>query len=257
VIELKKSEMYKIIPLCEGNEQDEVWSCIQGYMGRAFVDDIDNPRCAKLLVADFCFLFGYPSNDQVARDIVIHMEEDCKHKIIDVKNEKWGQLIEEIYDTRHRKFSRYSMKANKEDFNVNKLTAYAESIPEGYVMKEIDEELYHKVFKKDWTLDYCSNFSSFKDFQLNGIGYLILLKDEIISGASSYSCTKGSISITIGTEQEHRRKGLALASASKLILECLQKNLYPSWEAANTNSIALAEKLGYTLVGEYFVYAIK
>lgn len=32
---------------------------------------------------------------------------------------------------------------------------------------------------------------------------------------------------------------------AKLILECLKRDLYPSWDAQNKSSVALAEKLGY------------
>lgn len=256
MFELKKDEMHKIIPLCEGNEQSDVWACIQGYMGKAFVDEIDNPKCAKLLVADFCYLFGCASDNETAKEMVIQLQEDCKGKIIDAKDKKWGMLIEEIYEKQYRKFNRYTMKADMEAFDIEKLRLYAENIPGIYSMKRIDEELYHKVFEKEWTLDLCSNFSSPDDFLSNGIGYVVVLDGEIVSGASSYSRSQNSIDITIGTEQEHRRKGLALACASKLILECLQQNICPGWEAANADSVALAEKLGYTFIGEYPVYMI-
>lgn len=44
---------------------------------------------------------------------------------------------------------------------------------------------------------------------------------------------------------EYRRRGLASICGAKLILECLNRNLYPSWDAQNEASAALAEKLGY------------
>ena len=46
------------------------------------------------------------------------------------------------------------------------------------------------------------------------------------------------------TREDHRRKGLAYACGAKLILECLERELYPSWDAQNMWSVALAEKLG-------------
>ncbi|WP_184093742.1 GNAT family N-acetyltransferase [Anaerocolumna cellulosilytica] len=33
--------------------------------------------------------------------------------------------------------------------------------------------------------------------------------------------------------------------------ECLKRGIYPSWSAANTASLALAEKLGYHLDREH------
>lgn len=64
------------------------------------------------------------------------------------------------------------------------------------------------------------------------------------------------IEITIGTKNEYRRKGLALAVASRLILDCAERNIYPRWDASNIESVELAEKLGYHFDKEYEVYSI-
>ena len=49
-------------------------------------------------------------------------------------------------------------------------------------------------------------------------------------------------------------KGLAYAAGAKLILECLERGLYPSWDAQNKWSAALAKKLGYRYSHTYTVY---
>jgi len=49
---------------------------------------------------------------------------------------------------------------------------------------------------------------------------------------------------------------LAYVCAAKLILECLDRNLYPSWDAQNEISVALAEKLGYHFSHTYTAYEI-
>lgn len=79
----------------------------------------------------------------------------------------------------------------------------------------------------------------------------------IVSGASSYSAYRGGIEIEIDTKEEYRRRGLALACGAKLILECLDRGLYPSWDAHNRCSAALAEKLGYRLDYAYDAYEIQ
>lgn len=43
--------------------------------------------------------------------------------------------------------------------------------------------------------------------------------------------------------------------ASKLILECLKQKRKISWDAANTNSVVLAEKLGFKYDSKYNVYS--
>lgn len=81
--------------------------------------------------------------------------------------------------------------------------------------------------------------------------------DEIVAGASSYTSYEEGLEIEVDTQPDYRRKGLALSCAAKLILECLERGLYPSWDAANQESVALAEKLGYHLDHAYDVYIIQ
>jgi hypothetical protein len=49
---------------------------------------------------------------------------------------------------------------------------------------------------------------------------------------------------------------LAKAVASKVILESLEKKIYPVWDAVDQRSIALANRLGYEYDQEYEVYMI-
>ena len=89
-----------------------------------------------------------------------------------------------------------------------------------------------------------------------GIGYVVLYEDEIVAGASSYSTYKEGIEIEIDTKNEYRQKGLASVIGAKLILECLDRGLYPSWDAHTKISLKLAEKLGYHLDYEYSAYEV-
>jgi hypothetical protein len=93
VIELQKNEMYKIEPLCRGMDDVNIWSCIQGHMGRAWVDDADKPRFAKIIIADFCYLLGCTGTVNEARDIVTQLANDCKGKLLVIKDEMMGGYI--------------------------------------------------------------------------------------------------------------------------------------------------------------------
>ena len=77
---------------------------------------------------------------------------------------------------------------------------------------------------------------------------------EIVSGASSYSSYVRGIEIEIDTREDYRRRGLAYICGAKLVLECLGRGWYPSWDAQNQWSVALAEKLGYHFDHEYVTY---
>lgn len=109
---------------------------------------------------------------------------------------------------------------------------------------------------EEWSMYLCCQFPDYPAFEKSGIGFAVIHKERIVCGASSYSVYNGGIEIEIDTHEDHRRKGLALACASALILACLDKGLYPSWDAANTASVALAEKLGYHFDKEYPAYSV-
>ncbi len=78
-----------------------------------------------------------------------------------------------------------------------------------------------------------------------------------MSGASSYSSYQGGIEIEIDTREDCRRKGLASVCGARLVLECLNRGMYPSWDAQNLWSVGLAEKLGYHFSHEYDAYEIR
>ena len=89
-----------------------------------------------------------------------------------------------------------------------------------------------------------------------GLGVVIRKDGHLAAGASSYTAYRGGIEIEIDTKKEYRRKGLACACGARLILECLSRGLYPSWDAQNKWSVALAEKLGYHFSHAYDAYEI-
>lgn len=110
--------------------------------------------------------------------------------------------------------------------------------------------------KQEWCRDLVSQFSDYDTYQELGLGVMIMEKGIPVSGASSYSSYLGGIEIEIDTKEEYRRQGLASVCGAWLILKCLDKNIYPSWDAQNMWSVALAEKLGYKMDYEYDAYEI-
>ena len=89
-----------------------------------------------------------------------------------------------------------------------------------------------------------------------GKGMVILKDGKIVSGASSYSRYLQGIEIEVDTVESERRKHLATAACSALILECLNEGLYPSWDAQNMHSVHMAEKLGYEFDHAYTAYEV-
>lgn len=250
---LQTEEMNKISPLFEGWEETLLWSCLQGYMGNAWADQPDSPKAAQIIVGDFCFFAGEPT-----LELVQNIPEDFPSECILMipRTEEWSKLIEKVYQSKCERITRYAIKKEADIFDREKLQAYIQGIPEGYRVAQIDENIYNRLRSEAWSKDLCSQFPNYQKYKEQGLGFVALYGDQIVSGASSYSVYLDGIEIEIDTKEEFRRKGLALACGAKLILECLERGLYPSWDAQNLGSVALAEKLGYHFDKEYVTYAV-
>ena len=255
MIELLNEEIYNLSSLCEGKKSVILWAVVEGNMGKAWVDSKDNPTIGIVLVADFCYLLG-SIKDEKDEIKVKELLDKCKGRIIVVDDFSWVATIEKYYSHSLKRFKRYAIKREPDIFQEKLFNDYISAVEDEFKIDRIDEDIYYKVLEDSFMADCCSNFSSLEGFMKYGIGYVIAYKGEIISAASSYSYCEGYIDITIGTKKEYRQKGLALACASKLILECLEKKIYPVWDAVDMRSVALAEKLGYHFDKEYEVYSI-
>jgi GNAT superfamily N-acetyltransferase len=256
MLELSKNQMHCLSQLCYGKTDVELLACIEGNMGRAWVDNVDNPAIGVVKVADFCFLLGQVQLVKDEEAAIKSLLETYKGKVIMTDDMDWVSFIERNYPNNYKKFKRYMFKKEQNAFSLDRLKNFIMSVELEFKIDRIDEYNYYRVIKDSFMADCCCFFSSIDEFLEHGIGYIIERDGEIIAGASSYSFCKDNISVTIGTKDKYRRMGLATACASKLILECLDKNIYPRWDAANMQSVSLAEKLGYNFKKEYEVYMI-
>lgn len=256
MIELLKDDLYLLKQLDLPKRNVDIQGYFQGIIsGRAWINKKSNPTTAILIVADFCILVGDIDTNEESWIIEI-LSTNCKGKLIISENLNWHEFIEKNFKEIFKKYKRYSIKREPDVFDKNKLNEYILSLRPKFTPIRIDEKIYYKALEQYWTADFCSNFSSLDNYLKYGVGYVVMKDGEIISGAASYSYCEGAIDITIETKPEYKRQGLALACASKVILECIEKGLYPQWDASNLPSVALAEKLGYNMDKEYWVYFI-
>ena len=246
---LKKEELPQISHFFEDIRYYMGKSVLQGHMGEAYTDDIKNPTFAYLLVRSYCFINGDPTTEN-AKFAIKTLPSTCK---ILVADEKWHSLIEDVFGDNCTKSKRYSMKKLNYSFDKEKLQNYIDILDKEYVIKEINEEIYIKIQNTD---SYVTNINMTDNYLKNGIGVCCLKDDEIVGVVTSNIIYDNGIEINIKVSEEHRRNGIATAIASKLILNCIEKNIYPSWDAANENSIKLAEKLGFVFDKPYIIYRI-
>ena len=229
-------------PLFGEWEETILWSCLQGIMGSVFADDQVTPRSAMAMLGNFAFLAGRPNTELAGFKpdscnqtymILVPQNDELKHTILNVFGEK-ASII-----------SRYAIKKEPNVFDREHLNRIRASLGSSYQLHRIDEVIYRQCKAEEWCSDFVAQFQDYEEYRRLGLGVVILEGRRIVSGASSYSRYRDGIEIEIDTREEYRRRGLALICAASLILDCLDQNLYPSWDAHNKASVALAQKLGY------------
>lgn len=243
ITELQNTE--KAEPLFQGWEETMILSCLQKMMGRIFVTDENAPASAFAFLGGFGFLGGRPD-----RELLEAVPGGSV--ILTPQNEAWEKEIEAVFPEAGKR-QRYAIRKDTV-FDPKKLREYLSELPEGYEIRKIDRELYDRCLSDPATSDFVSVFENREDFLRKGFGWVITKNGRIVSGASSYSRYREGIEVEVDTVPEERRKHLALIACSRLILDCLDRGLYPSWDAQNLSSVRLAEKLGYRLSHAYTVY---
>ena len=231
-----------VSPLFDGWEETLIWSCLQKTMGKIYANSRRNSTAAMAVLGDFTFFAGKPCHELAAP----HPTSSARNfRILVSQNEAWKDMLLQVYGSQAHLVSRYATKKEPDIFNRNQLKNAASFLPAGYSICMIDESLYHQCKANAWSADLVSQFPDYETYRRLGLGAAVIKDDAIVSGASSYSRYREGIEIEIDTREDHRQKGLAYACGARLILECLERGLYPSWDAQNRSSLALAEKLGY------------
>ncbi len=257
ISKLPTAKLGNLEPLYFDEKDTLILSCLQGCMGSAWVDNIASPKISQLIIGDFCFLAGDPNHPDILELIHNRPANHSQNPILMIpKTDTLGHIIEQAYEGNVKKCTRYATRKDCNDFNISKLNGFIDSLGDDFYIKAIDEGLYHATLKEKWSHDFCSQFRNYEHFSKHGLGFVILHGDKPVCGASSYTYYNGGIEIEISTLAGYRRKGLATSCAAKLIAECLSHGLYPSWDAANRESLVLAEKLGYIFSHEYTTYIV-
>ena len=233
--------------LFDGWEETMIWSALEGIMGQVYGA---GSASAMVLAGDFAFFAGEP-NAELASFLT-----GMPFVIATPRDDAWADLLEKVHGSHARRTERYAIKKEPGVFDPEKLRELRNRLPTGYQLAQIEETLYEACKAEDWCRDLVSQYPTYGMYKKLGLGAAVLYNGELVAGASSY-CTYGAgIEIEIDTRADHRRKGLATACSAALILECLDRGLYPSWDAQNRWSVALAEKLDYHFSHTYPVYEI-
>lgn len=243
----------KAAPLFEGWQETMIWSCLQGIMGAVYGDDEEHPRSAMAALGDFCFLAGEPERGLLEQERRL---AEGGFRILVPRTKGWEKLIEERYKEEACRRVRYAFKKEGDVFDREFLRRASSSLKSGYSLRLFDREIYSMCREEAWSRDLVSQFPDYDTYEQLGVGAAVIQEGRLIAGASAYSRYREGIEIEIDTREPYRRQGFACACGAALMLECLERGLYPSWDAHNEVSAALAGKLGYHLSHTYTAYEI-
>lgn len=227
-------------------EETAIRSALEGYMGRVWTDGENPPSTAHIRQGDFHIFAGDACVD-CAREMLSDLSPGA---ILVAHGQTWRELIEKTLGQRVVHIKRYAFYKNPAHLDIHRIQALSRC-PDGFTIARMDETLAQTALSEPWSRDLVSQFSSPRDYAQRGLGMCVLHGGALVCGASSYYVYRGGLEVEIDTRADFRRRGLATAAAASLIELSLQNGLYPSWDAANLESVGLAQKLGYQMKTEY------
>lgn len=220
---------------------------LEGHLGSALTDDEDTPSVAQLSYADI-IVFGGDSGHPAALELVETLPVD---KGILPAPGGWRDLLFSVHGERVISIERHAFSDHRLD--ITRLRWLEVQVPEGFQIRRIDLELARRIDTDSSLIseDHVHNFDSPEDFVARGIGFCILKGDRIVSGASSYAFCNRGIEVQVNTHPDFRQRGLATAVSAALLAHCLEHGVEVHWDAGNSTSVRLAEKLGYVPTDTY------
>lgn len=229
---------------------------VEGQMGRAFADDAAQPRAFLILLGDFfAYLAGDP-HSPAARNLAAAL---TGAKMIMPRTvadpDDWAALLQELHGDKLVPITRY--RYTSDSIDPTHLHNLLRDSPHDAAIRRIDLPLAQQFGAHPQGWMDIGDFDSPQDFLNRSIGYCLTDGDTLTGVAyGSLVCSRG-IEVSIFVHPDYRRLGIATALAAALLSYCLQNNMDANWDAANRESCALAERLGYTALGPYTAHFLR
>jgi GNAT superfamily N-acetyltransferase len=249
-IELTKANRLKIAGAFRFNKRVDfsIECAVEGQLGRVYVDDPAQPTAYCLRVGPFGYFAGDASS-AAARKL---MASFPAYHLLMPSPAEWLELAQEIFGERLVSLPRYSFSSAR--LSAEHLGQLLSRSRFRDRIVPISLDLVVQAAGQPESFLDLSDFDSAADFVARGFGYTVLDGGEMIGAAySSLVCSHG-IEVSVYVEERRRQRGVATALCSRLLLDCLALGMRPNWDAANTESVRLARKLGYVFVEAYDAY---
>ncbi|PKM85023.1 MAG: hypothetical protein CVU86_03975 [Firmicutes bacterium HGW-Firmicutes-11] len=254
MIIVSASERSQIAPLFQGIQDSMVIAYLQGYMGTGYVDQLPNPTVGLIVSGEYSFWVGdstSPAAREMAETIFDHVEGDQTTAIYGEDDLGWRDLLLSIPKNHPVETPRYRIAQKDYVFDRITLQNLIDAIPKEFDLRRFDNELYAQAMAEDWSREFCETFASAEEYLSQGFGFGVLHNGKLVAGASSMTVYDGGLEVQVATKNEFQGMGLAMGCAAALLLEAMDRNVRPCWDAATLVSRHMAIKLGYEYLGEY------
>ena len=245
-LELTKANRLRLARAFRHNPRvDYAIDCVlEAQMGQAFVDDPAQPTAYRISIGPFWYFAG-DADSPGGRALLAELPP---YNLLMPSPPAWAAAAKEVFGERLVAFPRYSFDAGS--LSEAHLSAILDASPFRDRVRRVDAAL---LAAPGNMVEY-EDYDSAEDFLARGLGYT-LLEDGKPAGAAyaSLVCSRG-IEVSLFVDEPYRRRGVATAISAALLRECVRRGLRPNWDAANQESCALAEKLGYVASGSYDSY---
>ncbi len=223
---------------------------LEDQMGKAFVDDLKNPSAFMIQIGPFHYFAGNPIGEG-GRELLKGFQP---YNLFMSASAGWADSFKASYGERCVSFERYSFSSEK--LSIEHLRDLCKQSDFAQDVKKMDEALVQRVSGQGHFIDV-SDFESPVDFAERGIGFTLEKAGEIIGAAYSSLVSSTGIEVSLFVEEKYRRQGIATVLSANLVCWCLEHKMDAHWDAANSESCKLAEKLGYIPTGSYPAYYLK
>ena len=218
---------------------------LAGTMGTVMVDDAGRPAAFRIAFPPFYYFAGDPGSAG-GQEMVRQQEADS---LLMPSAAGWQEAFQEAHGPRLVAVERYTFSAGALDRNhLGRLLAYS---PHRKALVRLDREVATRLAAEEDGGVELSAFASIGDFLENGGGYCLLEEGAVTGVAFSSLAHPQAVEVSIFVEPACRERGRATALGAALLDATLAQGRLPHWDAANMESVRLAEKLGYMLAGPY------
>jgi len=225
-----------------------LWAVLEGrHTGRAWVDNLASPSQCVVRTDAVLTFFSRQIGQAFLDEAIVHLRQSDPIWLV------WppgppSQLVAPQATHVAPRLEFYDC-----DVHARALHALRQRLPDGFEIQPIDRRLLERC---EWRSDMEFFSGSLDNFLANGLGLVLMQRDDIITEA--YASSFGSVGAEIGaiTREAYRGRGYAPIACAYLIQACEERGYQPYWscDLDNEASIRVARKLGFRQERAYQVF---